>query len=42
MFPRDLDEQQVAAAPVLVTLEALVIEELSESEDQAFVAALGS
>lgn len=40
LLPRDLGERELAAAPVLVSLDALLIEELSEDEDDAFVAAL--
>jgi hypothetical protein len=40
LLPRDLAERKPAAAPVLVSLDALLIEELSEDEDNAFVAAL--
>lgn len=41
-LPSDLTEDQLATAPVLASIDALVIEELSEDEDNAFAAALGS
>lgn len=41
-LPTDLTDEQLAAAPVLVSADALLIEELSEAEDEAFAAALGS
>jgi hypothetical protein len=41
LLPSDLTEDQLAAAPVLASIDALVIEELSEDEDNAFAAALG-
>jgi hypothetical protein len=40
LLPRDLDERQLAAAPVLPTLDALVIDDLADDEDAAFAAAL--
>ena len=40
LLPRDLDERELAAAPVLPTLDALVIDDLADDEDAAFVAAL--
>jgi hypothetical protein len=42
LLASDLSEGQLTAAPVLTSIEALVIEELSEIEDQAFAAALDS
>jgi len=42
LLPADLTEDQLAAAPVLASIDALLIEELSEDEDEAFAAALGS
>jgi hypothetical protein len=42
LLPTDLTADQLAAAPVLVSLDTLVIEELSEGEDDAFAAALRS
>jgi hypothetical protein len=43
-LPSDLTDEQLAAAPVLASLDALLIEELSEDEDEdeAFAAALDS
>ena len=35
LLPADLTEDQLAAAPVLVSVDALLIEELSEDEDEA-------
>jgi len=40
-LPRDLDAAQLAAAPVLASVDALVIEDLSVAEDDAFFAAIG-
>ena len=40
-LPRDLDAAQLAAAPVLASVGALVIEDLSVAEDDAFFAAIG-
>jgi hypothetical protein len=40
MLPSDLTEDQLAAAPVLGSVDALLIEELSQDEDDAFAAAL--
>lgn len=42
LLPRDLDEHELVAAPVLVSLDVLLIEELSEDEDDTFAAALGA
>lgn len=39
-LPRDLTADELAAAPVLVTIDALLIDDLSEDEDNAFAAAL--
>jgi hypothetical protein len=41
-LPSDLTDEQLAAAPVLASADTLFIEELSEEEDEAFAAALGS
>jgi hypothetical protein len=38
----DLTDEQLANAPVLASIDTLVIEELSEDEDEAFAAALES
>jgi hypothetical protein len=40
LLPRDLSDDEFAAAPVLPSIDALLIEELSEDEDDAFAAAL--
>lgn len=40
LLPRDLTEGQLVAAPVLGSVDTLLIEELSEEEDDAFSAAL--
>ncbi len=42
LLPFDLSQAQLAAAPVLASIDALVIEELSDDEDDAFAAALDS
>ncbi|HLU52727.1 MAG TPA: hypothetical protein VK011_03940 [Acidimicrobiia bacterium] len=42
LLPRDLTPDELAAAPTLATPAALVIEELSAEEDEAFAAALSS
>lgn len=42
VLPGDLTDEQLASAPVLVSIDTLVIEELSEDEDDAFAAALDS
>ena len=39
-MPSDLTEDQLAAAPDLASIDNLVIEELSEDEDEAFATAL--
>jgi hypothetical protein len=41
-LPSDLTDEQLAAAPVLASIDALLIEELSEDEDEAFAGALDS
>jgi hypothetical protein len=38
----DLSEDQLTAAPFLTSVDTLVIEALSEDEDEAFAAALDS
>ena len=40
LLPADLSETQLASAPVLVSVDTLLITELSEAEDDAFAAAL--
>ncbi|MGH9184709.1 MAG: hypothetical protein ACRD0U_02660 [Acidimicrobiales bacterium] len=42
LLPSDLSEDQLAAAPVLTSIDALLIEELSVDEDEAFATALDS
>ena len=42
LLPSDLTDEQLAAAPVLASIDALLIEELSEDEDDAFATALDS
>ncbi|MHB1534701.1 MAG: hypothetical protein ACYC1D_08840 [Acidimicrobiales bacterium] len=42
LLPGDLTDDQLAEAPVLVSVDTLLIEELSEAEDDAFSAALTS
>jgi len=42
LLPSDLTDEQLAAAPVLASTDTLLIEELSEDEDEAFAAALDS
>ena len=40
--PRDLTTDELAAAPVLASADALLIEDLTADEDDAFSAALSS
>jgi hypothetical protein len=40
LLPRDLTDNQLDAAPTVASPDALVIEELSPEEDDAFAAAL--
>ena len=42
LLPRDLSADQLAAAPTLATTDALLIEELTDLEDESFAAALRS
>ncbi len=42
LLPRDLDENQLATAPVLGSVDALLIDDLSVADDDAFFAAIGS
>ena len=42
LLPRDLTPEELDAAPVLWSLDQLVIEDLTEAEDDAFAAALAS
>ena len=39
-LPQDLTPEELAAAPVLASVDALLIDDLSEDEDEAFAAAL--
>jgi hypothetical protein len=41
-LPRDLTAEQLVAAPVLASADALLIDELSDDEDDAFAAAIRS
>ena len=41
-LPSDLTEDQLVAAPVLTSIDTLLIEELSVDEDEAFANALGT
>lgn len=41
-LPPDLTLDQLAAAPVMRSIDALLIEDLDEDEDEAFAAALTS
>ncbi|HEU5151784.1 MAG TPA: hypothetical protein VFU19_14885 [Iamia sp.] len=40
LLPADLTDDQLDAAPVLDSIDSLLIEDLSEDEDDAFAAAL--
>lgn len=42
LLAADLTDDQLAAAPVLTSVDTLVIEALSDDEDEAFAAALDS
>ena len=42
LLPADLTDGQLDAAPVLDSIDDLLVEELSEDEDDAFAAALES
>ncbi|MGH9223956.1 MAG: hypothetical protein ACRD2W_09290 [Acidimicrobiales bacterium] len=42
LLSRDLTEDQLAGAPVLPSVDTLLLDELSEDEDDAFAAALDS
>jgi len=39
-LPRDLTSDQLDAAPVMASVDVLLIEDLDEGEDEAFAAAL--
>ena len=41
LLPRDLTAEQLRAATVLVSLDSLVVNELSADEDDAFADAIG-
>ena len=42
LLPDDLTDEQLAAAPVLTSAESLLIDELTDDEDDAFAAALSA
>jgi hypothetical protein len=42
LLARDLTEEELAAAPVLASVDDLVIEGLTDDEHDSFVAALSS
>jgi hypothetical protein len=42
LLPADLTDDQLDEAPVLDSIDSLLIEDLSEAEDDAFAAALES
>lgn len=42
LSPRDLTSEELQGAPVLASADSLLIDELSEDEDDAFAAAMGS
>ena len=42
LLPSDLSAEQKAGAPTLVSVDALLIEDLTDLEDQAFATALRS
>ena len=42
LLPRDLTAEQLRSAPVLGSVDALLIDELSEDEDDAFDRAISS
>jgi hypothetical protein len=42
LLPRDLDDAHLAAAPTLGSVDALLIDDLSIDEDDAFFAAIRS
>jgi hypothetical protein len=41
LLPRDLTADELSAAPVLTSPDALLIDDLSDEEDDAFAAAVG-
>jgi hypothetical protein len=42
LLPRDLSEAELAAAPVLASVDDLLIDDLTDDEDESFAAALSS
>lgn len=42
LLPRDLTEEELAAAPFLLSADALLIDDLTVDEDDTFAAALAS
>lgn len=42
LLPRDLTADNLSAAPVLLSADVLLIDDLSDEEDDAFAAAVGS
>ncbi len=40
LLPADLTQDQLASAPVMASLDALLIDDLTDDEDDAFAAAL--
>ena len=42
LLPADLSAEQLEAAPVLTSIDALLIDGLSDDEDDVFAAALGA
>jgi hypothetical protein len=42
LLPRDLTAEQMLSAPVLVAIDALLIADLTDLEDEAFAAAIQS
>ena len=42
LLPRDLTEDQLAAAPVMTSVDVLLIAGLDEDEDEAFADAVSS
>lgn len=42
LLPRDLTARELESAPVLASVDALLIDDLTDEEDDAFAAALAS
>ena len=42
LLPRDLTASELESAPVLASVDALLIDDLTDDEDDAFAAALAS